>query len=111
MDEVLAMIIDDDLRAEAIDKFAETVVAGARGSMKAWMESHAGQCVTTVQAGWRPWMVTDREVFTPRSSYVNFGTSDGSRRDYKGCKVVGSTSTTLLINTDDGQEVLYYVTD
>lgn len=78
-------------------------------NMRKWFEAHDGQTVFTAQMDrTRPdaplWYPGPREVDASKATYV---TMNGSRRDYKGMKVVEATETTLVVR-DDWHEIAYW---
>ena len=79
----------------------------ASGTMRAWMESHNGQTVTTVQIDNRNgsgWLPTGRTI-DARPSAVFL---DRSAREYRGMKVLHATGSTLIVG-DDWHTVAYIV--
>lgn len=86
--------------------------AGPTGTARAWFKAHDGARVDTLQAGHdehgaltSAWFPGARTVDASRSTYVTF---DGSRRDYAGTVVLGSTPDALILATG-GQVVTYVV--
>ena len=87
--------------------------AGPSGTARAWFNAHDGARVDTLQAGHdehgvltSAWFPGARTVNASRATFVTF---DGSRRDYAGTVVLGSTADALVLATG-GQVVAYVVT-
>jgi hypothetical protein len=106
----------DNAGARAWDTVVrDAAYAGARGTMRAWMEAHTGQDVRTLQANvhtsgdvYSVWTPGGRTVSAVRPGSVRLGEST---RDYAGCRVLAATDATLIIATDrvnDAQQVAVY---
>ena len=78
------------------------------GSLAEWMASMDGRTVDTVQVtAFGAWAPLGRVVNASRATYVTLG---GSRRDYRGTRVVGVSDRAILVELTDGGEtgaVLY----
>lgn len=76
--------------------------------MKAWMQHHHGKRVHTQQRDERTgrvWEPGPRAVDATRATYV---TLNGSRRDYRGMKVIEKTADRLTVT--DGRHHITYTT-
>ena len=74
--------------------------------MKAWMKDHHGKRVHTQQRDkltGRVWTPGPRTVDASRATYVTLG---GSRRDYRGMKVVEKTADRLTVE-DEAHRITY----
>lgn len=87
------------------------LTAGPHGTARKWLQAHHGARVDTLQASHdergalkSAWYPGARTVDASRATFVAF---DGSRRDYAGVVVLGSTADALVVATDD--EVIAYV--
>lgn len=81
--------------------------APARGTMRAWMEAHNGDVVTTVQVhrdNGQAWSPTGRTVDATRAGSVQLS---GSIRDYRGMRVLHATDDVLIVS--DSWHVIAYV--
>lgn len=97
-------------RAPAFDRFVSIIVGRARraltapasGTMRAWMEGHNGQLVTTVQLGTGDygsrWCPTGRTIDATRAGSVRLS---GSTRDYAGMRVLHADSHALIVSGDN----------
>lgn len=82
-------------------------------SYKAWVTAHEGARVDTLQASfpddtgeiYMPWAPANRMV-EARSTFALF---NGSRRDYKGVKVLASDENTIVAT--DGEQVWAHTTN
>ncbi len=85
----------------------DLVPTGQGGTMRDWFSARDGRQVETVQLGYggRVWAPGAREIDASRATYVSM---DGSRRDYKGMTVVASSPAALLVESRDGQVILYW---
>src|SRR4051795_1409755 len=90
------------------DAFVTNIVTSVRaalyaapsGSMREWMEAHDGQVVTTIQVhngNGIPWCPTGRTIDGSTATYVQLS---GSRRDYKGMRVIARTDNVLIVADD-----------
>lgn len=110
LDAVVARIVENATGHFAIDvanAVRSAYDAPARGTMRAWMEAHNGDVVTTIQArrDGHSWCPTGRTV-DARSRQGSVQLS-GSTRDYAGCRVLHATDDVLIVTTYD--EVIAYV--
>lgn len=75
-------------------------------TLKNWMQSHDGQKVHTIQyssESGQYWTPASRVVDASHASYVTF---NGSRRDYKGMKVVESGVGYVFVQSEN-ENILY----
>ena len=75
--------------------------------MKAWMQQHHGKRVHTQQQDKLTggvWVPGPRTVDASRATYVTLG---GSRRDYRGMKVLQKTANRLTV-ADETHHITYY---
>ena len=112
--DVLAPVIDR-IEENATERFALDIArlirgaydAPAKGTMRAWMEAHHGDIVTTVQVNrdtGQAWSPTGRTVDATRAGSVQLS---GSTRDYKGMRVLHATDDVLIVS--DSWHVIAYV--
>lgn len=97
--------------------FAKRFLAGLtaprvapKGTMRAWMESHNGQTVDTVQITNRTgdsWTPIERKIEATRAGKVLL---NDSARDYKGMRVLSATDSVLIV-ADDWHTIAYIVND
>lgn len=82
-------------------------------SYKGWVTMHDGEAVDTLQATFpddtgritMPWAPANRVI----KARATFATFDGSRRDYRGVKVLASDDNTIVVT--DGDQVWAHTTN
>lgn len=101
----LAKLPDSDAVRWARD-LVERAPTSGRTTMRDWMEIRRGRQIDTLQlsGGGSLWAPTARIVDPSRSTYVELG---GSRRDYRGSTVVGSSDDMLSVVFTDGTICVY----
>lgn len=114
-DTVLAPLLGrlgDDPTTDFVDaivtRVREALRAGPKGSLRAWMQAHDGQLVTTLQvsngAG-TVWCPTGRTIDASRAGGVVLS---GSTRPYRGMVVAGATDAAIVV-ADDWHTVAYVI--
>lgn len=105
LDLIEGWALDDEFVMAILREARAALDSSPKGTMRAWMAAHDGELVTTVQvdrkAGTR-WAPTGRTV-EARPSFVLLS---GSRRDYKGMRVLHATENALIV-ADDWHVVAY----
>lgn len=99
-----------DSKPAALDALAEWEGVAASltpaGTMRVWMTAHDGDTVETLQVHTDQlsvWAPGPRTVDASAATYVEF---DGSRRDYAGMHVLGSSPTALVV-ADEHHVIVY----
>lgn len=85
---------------DIIGDWLDSVPVLPQGTMKAWFQAHHGERVETFQFGYnnRPWLPGLRTVDASAATYVVLG---GSRRDYRGMRVIASDPTSLVVESEN----------